>query len=209
MSRIKLSEKIIGEENSETYTDEYLGGALSAIFQLSKKDINNVIDLLSKIKKDKGRLFLLGVGGSAANCSHAVNDFRKIAGIEAYTPVDNVAELTARTNDDGWATIFVAWLKTSNLSNKDAVMVLSVGGGNLEKNISVNIVEALKYAKSIQAKILGIVSRDGGYTKQVADGCIMVPVIKNEFITPFAESLQALIWHLIVFSPKIRNIEPY
>ena len=209
MSRIKLSEKIIGEENSETYTDEYLGGALSAIFQLSKKDINNVIDLLSKIKKDKGRLFLLGVGGSAANCSHAVNDFRKIAGIEAYTPVDNVAELTARTNDDGWATIFVAWLKTSNLSNKDAVMVLSVGGGNLEKNISVNIVEALKYAKSIQAKILGIVSRDGGYTKQVADGCIIIPVIKNEFITPFAESLQALIWHLIVFSPKIRNIEPY
>ena len=209
MSRIKLSEKIIGEENSETYTDEYLGGALSAIFQLSKKDINNVIDLLSKIKKDKGRLFLLGVGGSAANCSHAVNDFRKIAGIEAYTPVDNVAELTARTNDDGWATIFVAWLKTSNLSNKDAVMVLSVGGGNLEKNISVNIVEALKYAKSIQAKILGIVSRDGGYTKQVADGCIIIPVIKNEFITPFAESFQALVWHLIVFSPKIRNVEPY
>ena len=209
MSRIKLSEKIIGEENSETYTDEYLGGALSAIFQLSKKDINNVIDLLSKIKKDKGRLFLLGVGGSAANCSHAVNDFRKIAGIEAYTPVDNIAELTARTNDDGWATIFVAWLKTSNLSNKDAVMVLSVGGGNLEKNISVNIVEALKYAKSIQAKILGIVSRDGGYTKQVADGCIIIPVIKNEFITPFAESFQALVWHLIVFSPKIRNVEPY
>ena len=209
MSRIKLSEKIIGEENSETYTDEYLGGALSAIFQLSKKDINNVIDLLSKIKKDKGRLFLLGVGGSAANCSHAVNDFRKIAGIEAYTPVDNVAELTARTNDDGWDTVFASWLKTSNLSSKDAVMVFSVGGGNLEKNISANIVEALKYAKSIQAKILGIVSRDGGYTKQVADGCIIIPVIKNEFITPFAESFQALVWHLIVFSPKIRNVEPY
>src|SRR3990167_9122642 len=184
MPRIKLSEKIVDKEDPETYIDEYLGGALSAIFQLSKKDINNVINLLSKVKKDKGRLFLLGVGGSAANCSHAVNDFRKIAGIEAYAPTDNVSELTARTNDDGWDTVFVAWLKTSNLSNKDAVMVLSVGGGNLEKNISVNIVEALKYAKSIQAKILGIVSRDGGYTKQVADGCIIIPIIKNEFITP-------------------------
>ena len=209
MPRIKLSEKIVDKEDPETYIDEYLGGALSAIFQLSKKDINNVINLLSKVKKDKGRLFLLGVGGSAANCSHAVNDFRKIAGIEAYAPTDNVSELTARTNDDGWDTVFVAWLKTSNLSNKDAVMVLSVGGGNLEKNISVNIVEALKYAKVVQTKILGIVSRDGGYTKQVADGCIMVPVIKKEFITPFAESFQVLIWHLIVFSPELRNIEPY
>ena len=209
MPKIKLSGKIIDEENPEVYIDEYLGGSLSAIFQLSKKDIAETIKLLSKVKENKGRLFLLGVGGSAANCSHAVNDFRKIAGIEAYTPVDNVAELTARTNDDGWDTVFASWLKTSNLSSKDAVMVFSVGGGNLEKNISANIVQALKYAKSIQAKILGIVSRDGGYTKQVADGCIMVPVIKNEFITPFAESLQALIWHLIVFSPEIRNIEPY
>ena len=205
MPKTKSSEKIVDQENPEVYIDEYLGGALSAIFQLSKNDIVKVIRLLSDLKKNKGRLFLLGVGGSAANCSHAVNDFRKIAGIETYTPVDNVAELTARTNDDGWDTVFISWLKTSNLNNKDAVMVLSVGGGNLEKNISANIVEALKYAKDVQAKILGIVSRDGGYTKQVADGCIIVPVIKNEFITPFAESLQALIWHLIVFSPKIRN----
>lgn len=208
MPKIKSSEEIV-EDNPEAYIDEYLGGVLSAIFQLSKKDIAKTIELISKIKENKGRLFLLGVGGSAANCSHAVNDFRKIAGIETYTPVDNVAELTARTNDDGWDTVFASWLQTSNLNNKDAVMVLSVGGGNLEKNISANIVKALKYTKDVQAKILGIVSRDGGYTKQVADCCIIVPVIKNEFITPFAESVQALIWHLIVFSPKIRNIEPY
>lgn len=209
MPKIKLSEKINNQESTETYIEEYLGGALTAIFQISKKDIMEVIRLLSDLKKNKGRLFLLGVGGSAANCSHAVNDLRKIAGIEAYTPVDNVAELTARTNDNGWETVFAPWLKTSNLSNKDAVMVLSVGGGNLEKNISANIVEALKFAKVVQAKILGIVSRDGGYTKQVADGCIMVPVIKNELITPFAESFQVLIWHLIVFSPDLRDIEPY
>lgn len=208
MPKIKSSEEIV-EDNPEAYIDEYLGGVLSAIFQLSKKDIIKTIELLSKVKENKGRLFLLGVGGSAANCSHAVNDFRKIAGIETYTPVDNVAELTARINDDGWDTVFASWLQTSNLNNKDAVMVLSVGGGSLEKNISANIVEALKYTQDVQAKILGIVSRDGGYTKQVADSCIMVPVVKNEFITPFAESLQAIIWHLIVFSPKIRSIEPY
>src|SRR3989344_7999890 len=136
MPRIKLSEKIVDKEDPETYIDEYLGGALSAIFQLSKKDINNVINLLSKVKKDKGRLFLLGVGGSAANCSHAVNDFRKIAGIEAYTPVDNVAELTARTNDNGWETVFTPWLKTSRANKNDAVMVFSVGGGDAERNVS-------------------------------------------------------------------------
>src|SRR3989338_8322620 len=190
------------------FINQFLNETKQIVDQLDHAAIESVVNLLAKVRNGGGRLFFLGIGGSASNASHAVNDFRKIAGIEAYAPTDNVAELTARTNDDGWATIFVAWLKTSNLSNKDAVMVLSVGGGNLEKNISVNIVEALKYAKSIQAKILGIVSRDGGYTKQVADGCIMVPVIKNEFITPFAESLQALIWHLIVFSPEIRNIEP-
>ncbi len=197
------------EIDSSAYIDEYLGGALSAIYQLSRQDIINCIKLLVEIKKNRGRLFLLGVGGSAANCSHAVNDFRKIAGIEAYTPLDNVSELTARTNDNGWETIFVPWLKTSNLNSKDGVLIFSVGGGNLEKNISPNIVEALKYAKQIQAKILGIVSRDGGYTKQVADVCIKVPVIKDEFITAFAESFQAIIWHLIVFSPELREIEPY
>lgn len=197
------------ELNTDAYIDEYLGGVLSAISQLSKKDISGCIKLLINLKKRNGRLFLLGVGGGAANCSHAVNDFRKIAHIQAYTPIDNVSELTARINDDGWETIFINWLKVSKLSNKDAIMILSVGGGNLEKNISPNIVEALKYAKSVKASVIGIVSRDGGYTKKVADVCIMVPVIKDEFITPFAESFQALIWHVMVFSPQLREIKPY
>lgn len=196
-------------DNSATYVDDYLSGALSAIFKLSKADILGCIKVLASLKKRGGRLFLLGVGGGAANCSHAVNDFRKIANIEAYAPTDNVGELTARTNDDGWQTIFINWLKVSQFTSKDALMILSVGGGNLEKNISPNIVEALKYAKEVKAPILGIVSRDGGYTKKVADACIMVPVIKDEFITPFAESFQVLIWHLIVFSPEIRAIKPY
>lgn len=210
MVKIKVSEKTSQEDsNIAGYIDEYLGGVLSAIFQLSKADIEDCIKLLVTLKKNQGRLFILGVGGGASNSSHAVNDFRKIAGIEAYTPTDNVSELTARTNDDGWETIFINWLKISNLNSKDAVIILSVGGGNLEKNISPNIVEALKYAKEVKAKIIGIVSRDGGYTKQVANVCVMVPIIKDEFITPFAESFQALIWHLIVFSPTLRDIKPY
>ncbi len=192
-----------------SYLDDYLAGALAAIFKLSKKEITEAIELLVDLKARNGRLFFLGVGGGAANCSHAVNDFRKIANIECYAPVDNVSELTARTNDDGWETIFVNWLKVSKLNSKDAIMILSVGGGNLEKNISANIVEALKYAKEVKASIMGIVSRDGGYTKKVADVCIMVPVIKDELITPYAESFQALIWHLIVFSPNLRAIKPY
>ena len=191
------------------YIQNYLEGTASVIDKISKKEIEKTVKLLVKLKRKGGRLFLLGVGGSAANCSHAVNDFRKIANIEAYTPIDNVSELTARINDDGWETIFINWLKVSKLGSKDAVMVLSVGGGNLEKNISPNIVEALKYAKSVKASVIGIVSRDGGYTKKIADVCIMVPVIKDEFITPFAESFQALIWHVIVFSPQLRAIEPY
>lgn len=194
---------------SDTYIEEYLEGALSVLFRLSRDDIKKTIGLLVLIKKRKGRLFLLGVGGSAANCSHAVNDFRKICHIEAYTPVDNVSELTARTNDDGWDTVFVNWLKGSQLTRKDCVMVFSVGGGNLEKNISSNIVHALEYAKKVKTTILGVVSRDGGYTKKVADACILVPVIKNETITPYAETFQAVIWHLIVFHPLLRSIEPY
>ena len=210
MAKKGVSKKILDENpNTDAYVDEYLGGTLSAIFQLSKKDITSCINLLIDLKERNGRLFLLGVGGGAANCSHVVNDFRKIANIEAYTPVDNVSELMARINDDGWETIFVNWLKVSNLGSKDAIMVLSVGGGNLEKNISPNIVEALKYAKAVKASVIGIVSRDGGYTKKVADVCILVPVIKDEFITPFAESFQALIWHLLVFSPELRAIKPY
>lgn len=197
------------DSNTNTYIDEYWWGVLSVVFHISKKDIADSIHLLLNLKKRGGRLFLLGVGGSAANTSHAVNDFRKIAKIEAYTPTDNISELTARTNDDGWETVFVNWLKVSNLNRKDLILVFSVGGGNLEKNISTNIVEALKFAKDIKCQIIGIVSRDGGYTKQVADICIMVPVTKNDFITPFAESFQALIWHLIVFSPVLRDIKPY
>lgn len=196
-------------DNTDNYTNEYLEGAISAIQKLNKQDIKDTISKLAFIKKNKGRLFLIGVGGGAANCSHAVNDFRKIAGIESYTPTDNVAELTARANDDGWETIFVNWLKTSNLNKNDGVMVFSVGGGNVEKNISVNIVKALELAKEVKATILGIVSRDGGYTKKVADSCILVPVISDQYITPYAESLQALIWHLLVFSPQLRSIEPY
>lgn len=197
------------DNETTKYVEDYLAGVVSALFKLTRKDVEQIIERLLELKKRKGRLFLLGVGGSAANCSHAVNDFRKICTIEAYTPIDNVSELTARTNDDGWDTVFVNWLKGSQLSNKDAVMVFSVGGGNLEKNISANIVRALDFTKKVGSTILGVVSRDGGHTKKVADACVLIPVIAKETITPYAESFQALIWHLIVFHPKLRSIEPY
>ena len=144
------------------------------------------------------------MGGSAANCSHAVNDFRKIVGIESYAPTDNVSELTARTNDEGWATIFAEWLKTSRLGERDVVFVMSVGGGSLEKNISPNLVSALQYAKSVGAKILGILGRDGGYTAKVADACCIVPTVNPETITPHSEAFQAVIWHLLVSHPKLK-----
>jgi D-sedoheptulose 7-phosphate isomerase len=180
-------------------------GARKVIDQLSHEEIQNVIQRLVFIKKQRGRLFLLGVGGSAANCSHAVNDFRKIAHIEAYTVVDNVSELTARINDDGWDTAFVEWLKGSYLSKKDAILIFSVGGGSLEKSVSTNIVRALEYAKEIGATILGIISRDGGYTRRVADASILIPVISHETITPFAESFQGFLWHLMVNHPELRE----
>jgi D-sedoheptulose 7-phosphate isomerase len=187
------------------YTQDYLEGAQGVLKKISPEDIDKAIELLLDVKKKKGRLFLLGVGGGAGNCSHAVNDFRKIARIEAYTPVDNVSELTARTNDDGWDSIFIEWLKGSNLNKNDAVMVFSVGGGNKEKNVSPNIVSALDYAKKVEAKILGIVSRDGGHTKKVADVCILVPVVSDKMITPYAEGFQAVIWHAIVNYPGFRE----
>lgn len=187
------------------FSQEYLDGAVEAIKKLSVEDIDATIEQLLNLKKRGGRLFLLGVGGSAANCSHAVNDFRKIAGIECYTPVDNVSELTARTNDDGWDTIFTEWLKGSNLSKNDAVMIFSVGGGNKEKKVSTNIVSALDYSKKVGATILGIVSRDGGHTKKVADVCILVPVISDKSITPYAESFQALLWHCFVNYPGFKE----
>ena len=166
--------------------------------------IEKMADLLATIKRDGGRLFFLGVGGSAGNCSHAVNDFRKIVGIESYAPTDNVSELTARTNDEGWATIFVEWLKTSKLSARDAVFIFSVGGGNLEKNISPNLVTALQHAKAVGAKITGVVGRDGGYTAQVADACVIVPTVNAETITPHSEAFQAVVWHLLVSHPKLK-----
>lgn len=191
------------EQNN--FTNNYLSAAQKIIDKIDTKEIERIIDLLLKVKQKKGRLFLIGVGGSAANCSHAVNDFRKIAQIEAYTPTDNVAELTARTNDEGWETTFVKWLEISHLSEKDAVFVLSVGGGNLEKKVSLNIVIALEYAKKMGSTILGIISRDGGHTRKVADSSLLIPINEAEFITPISESFQALIWHLMVNHPKLRS----
>jgi len=163
-----------------------------------------MVDLLANVRARGGRLFILGVGGSAANASHAVNDFRKIAGIECYAPTDNVAELTARTNDEGWPSVFVEWLKGSRLQSNDALMIFSVGGGNLEKNVSPNLVSALQYAKETGASILGVVGRDGGYTAQVADICCIVPTVNSQNITPHSEAYQAVVWHLLVSHPKLK-----
>lgn len=168
--------------------------------------IGKLASELVALRNRGGRLFLLGVGGSAANCSHAVNDFRKLCGIEAYTPVDNVSELTARTNDEGWDTVFAAWLRSSKANENDAVFVFSVGGGNLEKNVSTNIVSALKEAKSRKIKILGIVGRDGGYTKQVGDAVVVVPTVDPSRITPHTEAFQAVVWHCLVSHPDLQLI---
>lgn len=187
------------------YIKTYLAEVKNIVDKIDQESISKTIEVLKTVRDQKGRLFIIGIGGGAGHASHAVNDFRKLTGIETYTPVDNVAELTARANDDGWHTIFSNWLVGSSLSNKDAVMVFSVGGGHLEKNISPNIVEALKLAKSVNAKIVGIVGRDGGYTAQVADACVIVPVINSENVTPHTESFQAVIWHLIVSHPKFKT----
>ena len=188
-----------------SYAQQHLNEAKEIINQINMDAIEKVADLLATVKKDQGRIFFLGVGGSAGNCSHAVNDFRKIVEIESYAPTDNVSELTARTNDEGWATIFEPWLKLSKLNPKDAVFIFSVGGGNLEKNISPNLVNALKYAKQVGAKITGVVGRDGGYTAQVADACVIVPTVNPENITPHSEAFQAVIWHLLVSHPKLKE----
>jgi D-sedoheptulose 7-phosphate isomerase len=186
------------------YSQQHVNEAITILNTLDVDTIEKMADLLATVKQEHGRLFFLGVGGSAGNCSHAVNDFRKIVGIESYAPTDNVSELTARTNDEGWATIFVEWLKTSRLGEKDALFILSVGGGNLENNISPNLVEALKYAKTVGAKVTGIVGRDGGYTAKVADVCAIVPTVNAETITPHSEAFQAVIWHLLVSHPKLK-----
>lgn len=190
-----------------SFSIQFLAEAKEVIEQLDVDKIEHAVELLAQTKKNGGRLFILGIGGSAANASHAVNDFRKIVGLEAYAPTDNVSELTARTNDEGWDTIFSKWLAVSRLNAKDAIFVLSVGGGNLEKNVSPNLVSALKYAKEVGAKVIGIVSRDGGYTKQVADAAVVIPVINATNTTPHAEAFQAVVWHLMVSHPKLKAAE--
>lgn len=187
------------------FIEQYLTETTTIINQLDKSDIVKAVTLLKQLRECSGRLFILGIGGSAANAAHAVNDFRKIVGIEAYAPTDNVSELTARTNDEGWSTVFSEWLKVSKLNSNDVLLILSVGGGHLEKNVSPNLVEALKLAKNRAAKIIGIVSRDGGYTKQVADACILIPVLNTINTTPHAEAFQAIIWHLLVSHPELKR----
>jgi len=187
-----------------SYAAQHMKEAAEIIQKMDVSAIEKVADLLATVKADGGRIFFLGVGGSAGNCSHAVNDFRKIVGIESYAPTDNVSELTARTNDEGWASVFVEWLKVSKLQAKDVLFIFSVGGGNLEKNISPNLVEAIKLAKSIGAKVTGVVGRDGGYTAQAADACVIVPTVNPETITPHSEAFQAVVWHLLVSHPKLK-----
>ena len=190
-----------------SYVNEYLAEARTITEQINQADIERMIGIILGIRQHNGRLFFLGVGGSAGNASHAVNDFRKIAGIESYSPTDNVSELTARINDDGWDSSFAAWLKGSNLNSKDGVFVLSVGGGNQEKNVSVNLVRALEYAHKVNAKILGIVGRDGGFTGKIADSCVIIPTVNAATVTPHTEAFQGVIWHLIVSHPRMRVAE--
>ena len=187
-----------------SFIEDYLREAGEIILRLDHPAIDRMVDLLCQTRAEGGRLFILGVGGSAANASHAVNDFRKIVGIEAYAPTDNVSELTARTNDEGWAGVFEAWLRVSRLTPRDALLVFSVGGGDLERNVSPNLVAALQYAKQIGARILGIVGRDGGFTARVADACVIVPTVNPQHTTPHAEAFQAVVWHLLVSDPRLK-----
>jgi D-sedoheptulose 7-phosphate isomerase len=186
------------------YTQKHLLEAATILQRLDAGAIERIAELLATVKASGGRIFFVGVGGSAANCSHAVNDFRKLAGIECYAPTDNVAELTARINDDGWDSAFVEWLKVSRLDKRDAVFVLSVGGGNLERAISANLVAAVDHAKTIGASVIGIVGRDGGHTAQYADACVVIPTVNPETVTPHAEAFQAVIWHLLVSHPRLK-----
>jgi D-sedoheptulose 7-phosphate isomerase len=189
------------------FARQFLNEAKQVIDGLDTGVIERAVQILAGTRAGGGRLFILGVGGSAANASHAVNDFRKIAGMEAYAPTDNVSELTARTNDEGWAGIFESWLRGSRLRAADALLVFSVGGGNLEKNVSPNLVNALRYAKEVGSKIVGIVGRDGGYTGQVADACVIVPTVNSVHTTPHAEAFQAVVWHLMVSHPALKQSE--
>jgi D-sedoheptulose 7-phosphate isomerase len=190
-----------------SYSEQYLRETAEVVAKLDPGICEKAVALLAEVRSRGGRLFILGVGGSAANASHAVNDFRKIAGMECYTPSDNVSELTARTNDDGWPTVFAEWLKGSRLADKDALLILSVGGGNLEKNVSPNLVLALELARERGSAILGIVGRDGGYTAQVADVCIIIPTVNPANTTPHTEAFQAVIWHLLVSHPVLKTAQ--
>ena len=191
--------------DQDKFAEAFLAEAAEIIAKLDVASIENAAALLASTRAGGGRLFILGVGGSAANASHAVNDFRKIAGIEAYAPTDNVAELTARANDEGWSSIFDGWLRTSRLRSDDLLLILSVGGGSVEQNVSPNLVAALKYAKSVGAKIIGIVGRDGGYTATVADACVLIPTVNPAHVTPHTEAFQAVIWHLLVSHPAVKT----
>ena len=199
-------EYILREHKMSSYTEKHLAEASQIISQLDVGAIELMVDHLVNLRQRSGRLFFLGVGGSAANCSHAVNDFRKIAGIEAYAPTDNVSELTARTNDEGWASVFVEWLKVSHLNDRDLLFIFSVGGGNAEKNVSPNLVLALQYAKQIGVSVVGVVGRDGGYTAQVADACVVIPTVNPETVTPHSEAFQAVVWHLLVSHPALKAV---
>jgi D-sedoheptulose 7-phosphate isomerase len=190
-----------------TFSEQFLSEATQIIQSLDLSAIESVVEILAATRSGGGRLFILGVGGSAANASHAVNDFRKIAGIEAYAPTDNVSELTARTNDEGWATVFESWLRVSRLKPEDTLLVFSVGGGNLELNVSPNLVAALQYAKTVGARITGVVGRDGGYTAKTADACVIIPTVNPTHTTPHAEAFQAVVWHLIVSHPRLKQTE--
>ncbi len=186
------------------FAQVFLTEAKRVIDELDINAIEKSVDLLRQTRDSGGRLFILGVGGSAGNASHAVNDFRKIVGIEAYAPTDNVSELTARTNDEGWETVFESWLKTSRLKPIDTILIFSVGGGNLEKNVSPNLVRALQFAKTVGSTVLGVVGRDGGYTAKVADACVIIPTVNVDNITPHSEAFQAVVWHLFVSHPKLK-----
>lgn len=182
---------------------KYLAFLKEIIDKLDRESVGALIEELVRLQKRKGRLFILGVGGSAANASHAVNDFRKLCGIEAYCPSDNVAELTARTNDEGWESVFREWLKISKLNENDLLLIFSVGGGDEKRKISVNLIEAIKYAKKTRTKVAGVVGRDGGYVKKKADICILIPTVNEYLITPFVESFQSILWHLMVFKSDL------
>jgi D-sedoheptulose 7-phosphate isomerase len=187
-----------------SYAIQYLLETAEIVTKINRDDCEKCVKELVLVRSRGGRLFILGVGGSAANASHAVNDFRKIAGIECYAPTDNVSELTARTNDDGWASVFVEWLRGCRLRKEDALLILSVGGGNLARNVSPNLVAALQFAKQVGTRVIGIVGKDGGYTAKVADACVIVPTVNQNNITPHSESFQAVIWHLFVSHPDLK-----